>query len=112
MHEKWSIRWHEFFHYTLAGVIFLQSARTVYHGFIVHSFGVLSVHAGALATIEALGSILFIIPATVTVGGVLLLLVFAAVVVVHGIFSELPLIVYAAGVILVMATQGRRSGKS
>ena len=93
------------FHCVLAAVVFLQSVGTVLHAFgrggAVQSGRGLAWFAGA----EAAAAILFLVPATMRVGAMLLLLIFSVAIVLHGLQGELQLslVVYIAGVVLVMA---------
>jgi hypothetical protein len=94
------------FHLTLGGVVFLQGLGVVLRA---HSGGVvdaLKSHVIILAVAEALSALLFLFPKTTRVGGGMLLVIFAIAVFIHGIRSELTLLVYAAGVVLVMIQGG------
>ncbi len=93
------------FHLMLGLVVFVESALTVYRVLSVHLNNPLGAHLALLAGIEAIAALLFIIPRTVKVGSWLLLAVFVFALIVHGIQNELALLVYAAGVILVMTRQ-------
>ncbi len=93
-------------HITLGGVIFLQSIGAVLRA---HSDGVVAAmqsHVTILAVAEALSALLFLFSKTARVGGGILLVIFAIVIFVHGIRSELTLLVYGAGVVLVMIQGG------
>ena len=81
------------FHVTLAVVIFVLSVLTVVH--------TENLHLKILAGVEALAAVLLLVPATLRVGAVILLIVFAVVIVMHGLRGELPILIYAAGVVLV-----------
>jgi hypothetical protein len=59
-----------------------------------------------LAIVEALAAVFFVLPKTVRAGGGVLLIIFAIALVIHGIREELTLLVYAAGVLLVMIEGG------
>jgi len=101
------------FHCVLAAVVFLQSIFAVLHAFSGRSSHGLAWFAGA----EALAAILFLVPATMRVGAMLLLLIFSVAIVLHGLQGELQLslVVYSAGVVLVMAhgsAFGRRRRRS
>ena len=93
------------FHCVLAAVVFLQSTITVLHavsrGGAEQSGRALAWFAGA----EAVAAILFLVPATLRVGAIFLLLIFVVAIVLHGLQGELQLslMVYMAGVVLVMA---------
>jgi len=64
-------------------------------------------HLGAIlpyfAGLEALAALMLLIPKTRKIGGITLLIVFAAALVVHGPAEQMPLFVYAAGVIFLIA---------
>lgn len=101
------------FHCVLAAVVFLQSIVTVLHAFIGQSAHWLVWFAGA----EAVAAIMFLVPATMRVGAIFLLLIFSVAIVLHGLQGELQLslVVYIAGVVLVMAhgsAFGRRSNEA
>ena len=89
-------------HFTLAIVVFIESLKTTLHAAAAHRLGAMNSHLALLAGLEALAAILFLIPKTLKVGGSLLLLIFAIAIAIHGIPAELPLLVYAAGVLFVM----------
>ena len=99
------------FHYTLAAVIFIESVLTVVHS--LHS--TTESHLGKIlpwfAGLEALAAILLVIPWTRMVGGIILLLIFAAALVVHGPAEQMSLFVYGAGIILLM-TNGSAISKN
>jgi len=94
------------FHMTLGVVVFLQSADAVHFALSGGVAGTLRTHMTILASVEAVGALLFLIPKTARWGGGILIVVFAIALLVHGILHGLPLLVYAAGVILVMAQGG------
>lgn len=101
------------FHCVLAAVVFLQSIVTVMHAFAGQSGHGLAWFAGA----EAVAAILFLVPATMRVGAIFLLLIFGVAIVLHALQGEwqLSLVVYSAGVLLVMAhgsAFGRRSNEA
>jgi hypothetical protein len=102
------------FHCVLAAVVFLQSIVTVLHTVSAGRSGHWLVwFAGA----EAVAAVLFLVPATMRVGAIFLLLIFSVAIVLHGLQGELhlSLVVYIAGVVLVMAhgsAFGRRSSSS
>jgi hypothetical protein len=54
------------------------------------------------AGLEALAAVLLIIPRTLKIGGWILLVIFAAAIIVHGPLHQMPLFAYGAGVIFVM----------
>ena len=90
------------FHITLAAVVFIESIIAVFHS--LHS--TTQSHLGTIlpwfAGIEALAALLLLIPKTLKIGGGLLLAIFVVAIVVHGPADQMPLFVYAAGVIFVM----------
>ncbi len=90
------------FHITLGVVIFLQSIATVLQASSGHVAGAMRSHLTLLAIAEAIAAVLFVLPKTARAGGGVLLIVFAIALIVHGIRGELALLVYAAGVVLVM----------
>jgi hypothetical protein len=100
------------FHLILALVVLAQSLITVWHasglGHAQHPNPVLAGFAGA----EAIAALLFILPATLRIGAASLLLIFIFALAFHGLHGELQLtlLVYAAGVMLVMA-HGSAFGK-
>jgi len=100
------------FHLTLGVVVLAQSLITVFQinrsDFSKHARLGVAVLAGA----EALAALLFIVPATLRVGAVVLLAIFFFAIAFHGLHGELQstLLVYAAGVFFVM-THGSAFGK-
>jgi hypothetical protein len=88
------------FHATLGLIVFLQSVGALRRALVAH--GGAQTHIMVLAGAEALAAILFLIPKTRDIGGTVLLIIFAVAVVLHGFRGQLPLFVYAAGVILVI----------
>jgi hypothetical protein len=66
-----------------------------------HGVNPLGSHLAIVAGAEAAAALLFLVPRTLRLGGVLLLAIFAFAVVVHGVQHELDLLVYAAGVLFV-----------
>ncbi len=94
------------FHITLGAVIFLQSTSTILRASSSHTLGALGGHSTILAAVEAIAALLFLLPKTTRVGSVILLVVFAIALAIHGIRGELTLLVYAAGVVLVMMEGG------
>jgi len=94
------------FRVTLGVVIVLQSVSAVVRAGSGHIVGAMRSHLTILALVEALAAILFLIPKTTKAGGGILLAIFVLVFAVHGLRGELPLLVYAAGVVLVMFQGG------
>ena len=98
------------FHLTLGIVVFVESIFTVMHALNANNGQLGNHHLALFAGTEALAALLFLFPATLKVGGVSLLVIFAIAIVMHGLHSALPLLVYAAGIIFVMA-HGSAYGK-
>ena len=94
------------FHLILGSVIVLQSIGVVLRAHSESVVVAMSSHLSVLAIAEALSALLFLIPKTVLVGGSILLVIFGIVIFVHGIRTELALLIYAAGVVLVMIQGG------
>lgn len=94
------------FRIVLGAVIFLQSVNTLFQRDGVQLHGLMRSHTMILAIVEALAALLFLLPKTARVGGGMLLGVIAFVFFVHGIRGELPLLVYGAGIVLVMVEGG------
>jgi len=94
------------FRVTLGGVILLQSVAAIVRVLSGHVAGTLRSHLTIIAVAEALSAGLFLVPKTTRAGGGLLLVIFAIALTIHGIHGELPLFVYAAGVVLVMVEGG------
>lgn len=89
------------FHITLGVVVFIESVRTALLVLQKHMLNPLGSHLAILAGIEAIAALLFLVPKTLKAGSILLLIVFAFAVTVHGVEGELGLLVYAAGVLFV-----------
>ena len=91
------------FHLTLGIVIFIESLLTVVHS--MHS--PTQSHLGTIlpwfAGAEAIAALMLLVPQTLKIGGIILLIIFLAALLVHGPADGMPLFVYAAGVIFVMA---------
>lgn len=98
------------FHFTLAIVVLLQSVWGVKHALSTVNHALL-----VLAIVKILAAIVFMIPQTVRLGGLVLLLVFAVAFSIHLLHGELDLrlLVYAAGTLFVIvhgsAFQGKRT---
>lgn len=106
------------FHLTLGLALFYLSVRTVLHA-LAAAGGQRDPHVALLASVEAIGAALFLLPRTVRVGGVLLLLTILVAVVVHAATAgelRADLLVYAAGTWFVMVHgsgwQGAREGSA
>ena len=92
------------FHYILGLGILCLSLRTVM--WAVHpEAGHHGHHAVVLASVEAIGALLFLVPRTLRVGAALLLLTIGVAGVVHAFAGEwrIDLLIYGAGVWLVAA---------
>lgn len=96
------------FHVTLALVVAQLSVSTLIHA---HSGPRANPHLVLLAGAEALAALLFLVPATLRVGGSALLLIFAFAFIFHGLHGEwaTQLLIFGAGVWLVMAHEGLRT---
>ena len=99
------------FHFTLAIVVLLQSVWGVKHALSTANHALL-----VLAIVETLAAIIFMMPRTIRLGGLVLLLVFAIAFSVHLLHygkPELGLLVYAAGTLFIVihgsAFQGKRT---
>jgi hypothetical protein len=90
------------FRITLPAVIFVESVLTVFQS--LHS--TTESHLGHIlpwfAGLEALAALMLLFRQTAKVGGGLLLAIFLVALIVHGPAQQMPLFVYAAGVILIM----------
>lgn len=97
------------FHLTLATVVLLQSAFTVFHAF--GGEAATNWPLFILASVEALAAILFLIPATLRLGGIVLCLVFSLAFTAHASIGEfeLHLLVYAAGTVFIFFHGSARS---
>jgi len=99
------------FHVTLALVVLWLSVATVRGGLAAFRT---DPHPAVIGGIEAVAALLFLVPRTLVAGAWLLLAVFAVALALHGLRHELasPLLVYAAGVWLVMRHQiAARAGR-
>jgi len=89
------------FKYTLVVVIVIASVMTALHAFhsetVSHLNTILPWFAGA----EALAALILLVPKVKKVAAIVLLVIFAIALVVHGPLDELVLFVYAAGVLLI-----------
>jgi hypothetical protein len=96
------------FRVVLSVVILIESIINVIHS--LHSQTVS--HLGAIlpwfAGLEAIAAVMLLIPQTLKIGGWILLVIFAAAIIVHGPVDEMALFVYAAGVMLLI-THGSAS---
>lgn len=87
------------FHFILAIVILLQSVWGVKHALSTANHALL-----ILAIVEAAAAIVFMIPRTTRLGGLILLIVFAVAFAIHLLHGELDLrlLVYAAGTLFIV----------
>ncbi len=90
------------FHAVLGLVVLVQSIAALRRGLVLHTGGAAHTHLVILAGVEALAAILFLIPKTLDFGAIVLLIIFAIALLLHGIRGQLNLLVYAAGVYFVM----------
>ena len=88
------------FHAILAGVLLILSHNALFHSLHEHGIG----HLTFFAALELVGALLLLIPRTLTLGGVMLLVVLIPGFIVHLARGELELqlLIYAAGVYFVM----------
>jgi hypothetical protein len=89
------------FHAVLGGALLVMSHNTLFHALHQHGFG----HLAFVAALEMIGAVLLLIPRTLKAGGIALLVVLVPGFVVHLARGEweVQLLIYAAGVWLVMA---------
>jgi hypothetical protein len=100
------------FHVTLGVVVAIESILTVLRASGAGGDKHLNVALACLAGAEAVAAVLFLVPATLKAGALALLAIFAFAVAFHGLHGEFQstLLVYAAGVVLVMAHGGAFTG--
>src|SRR5689334_12252117 len=103
MTRPWLRRSFVLFHVTLAVVVLIESVMTVVHSLHSQTESHLNHILPWFAGIEALAAVMFLIPQTLKIGGAILLLIFLTAIIVHGPADGMPLIVYAAGIVFVMA---------
>src|SRR5437764_33668 len=89
------------FKYTLVAVIFVSSILTVVHALHSETVSHLNTVLPWFAGLEALAALLLLVPKVKKIAAVILLVIFAVALVVHGPLDELVLFVYAAGVLLI-----------
>ena len=96
-----------FFRVTLGAVVFLESVLTALRALGAHG-GHGNPHLFLLASVEAIGAALFLVRPTRRAGAALMLLTFAIAFAFHAVHGEPPwtLLVFAAGVVLVLAEDG------
>jgi hypothetical protein len=88
----------------LGGLLVAYSVQTAWHALRSGTDGA-SLHIAALAAVETVAAVLFLIPSTMRVAGACLLAVFALAFVLHAARGELAsqLLLYSAGVAFIMA---------
>ena len=93
------------FHVTLCAVIFIQSIMPLLRSITQHKLEHSNLVVMALASAEAVAALLFLLPATMRWAGAALLAIFGIALTLHAVQGEFPstLLVYATGVIFVMA---------
>lgn len=93
------------FHVTLGVVIAIESVLTALRAGGAGGNRHANVALVCLAGAEAVAAVLFLVPATLKAGALALLAIFAFAVAFHGLHGEFQptLLVYSAGVVLVMA---------
>ncbi len=96
------------FRITLALVIFIESMLRVVHALHSTTESRLGTLLPWFAGAEAVAAIMLLIPQTLTIGGYILLMIFLAAIIVHGPAGQMPLFVYAAGVVLLIANHNAR----
>jgi hypothetical protein len=91
------------FHAVLGLGLLILSLQAIAHA--MHELHGLHGHYALVGELEAIGATLFLIPRTLRVGAVLLLVVILGVLIVHAFRHEprIDLVIYAAGVWMVMA---------
>jgi hypothetical protein len=89
---------------SLGLVVLAASARTVLSAHEGRAHGPGNLHLEALAGVEALAALLFLVPRTMRVGGAGLLATFAVAMAAHGLTGEFPMVIalYAAATAFVM----------
>jgi len=94
--------------WTLGVVVFAEAALLVFpvHAHLAHQLGVPAAVLAALAWAEMVAAALFLIPATVGIGGVALMVIFALAIAIHLLHGQTnvgALLVYAAAAWTVVA---------
>src|SRR5580765_1569968 len=91
------------FRWTLVTMIVMESAMTLVQS--LHS--TTESHLGAIlpyfAGLEAIAALMLLTLKTLKIGGIILLIIFALALIIHGPAEQLHLFVYAAGVIFLIA---------
>lgn len=90
---------------TLGILLLVASVRTCLAALHGNAHGPGGVHLALLGGVEAVGALLFLIPRTLRVGGVILLVTFGIALSAHAVAREFPsqILLYTAGTILVLA---------
>src|SRR5438270_9974044 len=86
---------------SLVAVIFIGGALTAMHALHSETVSHLNTILPWFAGVEALAALLLLVPKVKKIAAVILLVIFAVALVVHGPLDELVLFVYAAGVLLI-----------
>jgi hypothetical protein len=96
------------FHWVLGLFLLYASATTAWNA-IRWGGGRYERHVAVLAAVEAVGAVLFLVPRTLRAGAIILLATIGVAFLVHLAFREarVDLMVYAAGVALVLAEHPR-----
>jgi len=100
------------FHLTLGLGLLVSTIPTILHA--LHEHGGVNLHLGIVIGLESVGAVLFLIPRTLRVGGLLLLVLLLGGFAVHVSRGEweVQLLIYAAGVWYVMAHGAEWGGRS
>jgi mannose/fructose/N-acetylgalactosamine-specific phosphotransferase system component IID len=96
------------FKYTLVAVIVFASVMTAMHAFHSETVSHLNTIMPWFAGVEAVAALLLLVSKVKKVAAVVLLVVFAIAIVVHGPLDGLFLFVYAAGALLIGFSGPRR----
>ena len=93
------------FRITLAVVIFIESLMTVVHSIHSTTQSDLGTILPWFAGTEAIAALMLLFRPTVKIGGWALLVIFLIALIIHGPAEQIPLFVYAAGVVHVMTSK-------
>lgn len=91
------------FRWTLVVVIVIESVLAVIHSLHSTTESHLGMILPYFAGLEALAALMFLIPQTLKIGGIILIAIFVIALIVHGPAEQMPLFVYAAGIVFLMA---------
>ena len=100
------------FRITLTAVIAIESLLTVFHSLRSTTESHLGTILPWFAGAEALAAVMLLFPQTVKIGGWVLILIFLVALIVHGPAKQMHLLVYAAGVVLIMTAAGRTAANT